>query len=69
MTGSRARFAVRRLLRGIRWYLHEISGDAAYERYCARHLREHPDRPAPSRRDYERHRSRHREHNPASRCC
>lgn len=69
MIVSRVRRAVRRLVSGVRWYLREISGDAAYERHCARHLRAHPDRPVPSRRAYERLRSEHREHTTSSRCC
>ncbi|MFD4975611.1 YbdD/YjiX family protein [Streptomyces sp. NPDC058424] len=58
-----------RLLRGVRWYLKEISGTADYERHCRRHEKQYPDEPAPTRRAYERHRSHHRETNPQSRCC
>ncbi|MFF4759045.1 YbdD/YjiX family protein [Streptomyces sp. NPDC001292] len=58
-----------RLLRGVRWYLREISGTADYERHCRRFEEQHPGEPVPTRRAYERHRSRHREANPQSRCC
>ena len=58
-----------RLLRGIRWYLREISGDADYDRFCQRHLRNHPEAAVPTRRAYERLRARQREENPQSRCC
>jgi uncharacterized short protein YbdD (DUF466 family) len=58
-----------RILRDVRWYLREISGTAAYERFCRRHEEHHPDMPVPSRRTYERQLTRHREENPQSRCC
>ncbi|NUU21153.1 MAG: YbdD/YjiX family protein [Streptomycetaceae bacterium] len=61
--------ACRRLLRGVRWYLREISGDADYERHCRRHLREHPDHPVPTRRAYEEWRARRKEEGPLARCC
>ncbi|MFF7251152.1 CstA-like transporter-associated (seleno)protein [Embleya sp. NPDC008237] len=35
----------------------------------ATHLREHPDRPAPTRREYESWRTRRREERPQTRCC
>jgi uncharacterized short protein YbdD (DUF466 family) len=68
-TGTGARFAPMRLVRGIRWYLREISGDADYDRHCARHLREHPDAPVPSRRAYEAWRAKEKEGRPQTRCC
>lgn len=58
-----------RLLRGIRWYVREISGEADYERFCRRHASHHPGVPVPSRRAYERLRARYREEHPQSRCC
>ncbi|MET7301375.1 YbdD/YjiX family protein [Embleya sp. NPDC005575] len=58
-----------RLFRWIRWYLREISGAADYDRHCLRHLREHPDRPIPSRRAYETWRTKRREEHPQTRCC
>ncbi|CAL9606082.1 MULTISPECIES: YbdD/YjiX family protein [Streptomyces] len=68
MTGALLDRAAR-LLRGVRWYLREFSGEADYERFRLRHLREHPGEPVPSWRDYERQRARHREEHPQSRCC
>ncbi|MEU8135809.1 CstA-like transporter-associated (seleno)protein [Streptodolium elevatio] len=59
----------RRLLAAVRWYLREVSGDAAYERHCERHRRENPDRPSPTRREYEAWRRRRREETPICRCC
>ncbi|MFE9171573.1 YbdD/YjiX family protein [Streptomyces kebangsaanensis] len=58
-----------RLLRGVRWYLREISGTANYERYCRRYEERHPGEPVPTRRAYERLLTRHREANPQGRCC
>ncbi|MEV0600546.1 YbdD/YjiX family protein [Streptomyces sp. NPDC050315] len=60
---------VMRLLRGIRWYLREVSGAADYDRFCQRHRSHHPGEPVPTRGEYERQRIRHREENPQSRCC
>ncbi|WTW94983.1 YbdD/YjiX family protein [Streptomycetaceae bacterium NBC_01309] len=59
----------RRLLAAVRWYLREISGDAAYHRHRDRHRRDHPDRPAPTRREYEAWRRRKQEETPICRCC
>ena len=53
--------------RGLRWYLKEASGEAKWDEYVAR-CREDGTR-AMSRREFERHRSEHRENNPQSRCC
>ncbi len=51
------------------WYLREVSGETAYERYVA-HLREHhPDEPVPSRGDFERRRMDDRDSKPQTRCC
>lgn len=53
---------LRGLLRQLHWYVRELTGEADYERYCARHS------PAPTRREYERIRARHQE-GPPTRCC
>jgi hypothetical protein len=53
--------------RGIRWYLKQATGEAKWDEYLARCARE--DVAPTSRRDFERHRSEHRENNPQSRCC
>ncbi|WP_405805867.1 YbdD/YjiX family protein [Streptomyces sp. NBC_00210] len=60
---------LRQLLNGLRLYVREFSGEAAYDRYCERHRRHHPHAPVPTRREYEHMRTRHREANPSSRCC
>ncbi|MFF9100927.1 YbdD/YjiX family protein [Streptomyces rubrogriseus] len=69
MTGTSSSGPLARLLRGIRWYLREISGTADYERHCRRRREQHPGEPVPTRREYENRRSFHREANPQGRCC
>jgi uncharacterized short protein YbdD (DUF466 family) len=58
---------IRRALAGLRWYLREATGEAKWDAYvddCSRR----GETPM-SRREFERHRSDHREANPQSRCC
>ncbi|WP_436775553.1 YbdD/YjiX family protein [Yinghuangia sp. YIM S09857] len=66
---GRRRWSGRRLRTALRWYLHEISGTAAYERHCEWHRRTYPGQPAPTRRDYEAWRRQKREESPVCRCC
>jgi uncharacterized short protein YbdD (DUF466 family) len=54
---------------GVRWYLREVSGESAYDRYVEHMRRDHAGQPVMSRRDYERRRQDHREENPRARCC
>ncbi len=54
---------------GVRWYLREVAGETAYDRYVEHARREHPDAGVMSRRDFERHRMDDRERNPRARCC
>jgi uncharacterized short protein YbdD (DUF466 family) len=54
---------------GVRWYLREVSGESAYDRYVAHMRRDHPAQPVMSRRDFERWRQDAREENPRARCC
>ncbi|WP_051872189.1 YbdD/YjiX family protein [Streptomyces sclerotialus] len=73
MPGRRSRWgaAVARWGRGVRWYVRELTGESAYERYVG-HLRRHdPDAPVPSRREFERRRTDAREGDPRAgfRCC
>ena len=61
------RAAVVRAGRGVGWYLKQLSGEARWDEYVDRCRR---DGVAPmTRREFERHRSDHQEHNPQSRCC
>jgi uncharacterized short protein YbdD (DUF466 family) len=54
---------------GVRWYLREVSGESAYDRYVAHMRRDHPDQAVMSRREYERRRMDQRDENPRARCC
>ncbi|MGX2992778.1 YbdD/YjiX family protein [Streptomyces sp. JNUCC 64] len=59
----------RRALRWIHWYLRELTGESAYERYCARHRADHPGAPVPTPREYQRLLAARQEAAPRSRCC
>jgi len=54
-------------VRGIRWYLKQVSGEAKWDEYLER--ARHEDVEPMTRRDFERHRSEHKENNPQVRCC
>ncbi|MFD7409858.1 CstA-like transporter-associated (seleno)protein [Streptomyces sp. NPDC059866] len=41
----------------------------SFDRYCARHRRNHPHAPLPTRWEYEHRRIRRQEAYPSSRCC
>ena len=58
-----------KVLKLVRWYVRELSGDAEFARHCARARAHHPDRPLPTRRAYELARLRRREGRPVDRCC
>jgi uncharacterized short protein YbdD (DUF466 family) len=58
-----------RVARSIHWYLRELTGESAYDRYCAHHATAHGvDEPPMSRREFERRRAE-RSAQPGSRCC
>ncbi|WP_043659550.1 YbdD/YjiX family protein [Thermocrispum municipale] len=59
---------VRRTMRGVRWYLAELTGETEYDRYVEHHKRLHPGEPVLSRREYERQRFE-RSAQPGARCC
>ncbi|MBT2417518.1 YbdD/YjiX family protein [Streptomyces sp. ISL-22] len=63
--------SLRRVLRGVRWYVRELTDESAYDRYVAHLRREHPDARVPSRRDFERMRTDRQEQDPRQglRCC
>ena len=54
-------------VRGIRWYLKQVSGEAKWDEYLE--LARSEDMEPMSRRDFERHRTEHKENNPQARCC
>lgn len=56
-------------LRAVHWYLRELTGETAYDRYRERHEREHPACAPLSRREFERRRSDSATIAPGSRCC
>lgn len=51
------------------WYLREVSGESAYDRYCEHLRRRHPDEALPTRAEYWRWRMDERDKNPGARCC
>ena len=59
--------AVVRAGRGLRWYLRQMTGESKWDDYVERCSRAGVT--PISRREFERHRTRHREENPESRCC
>ncbi|MEV1045001.1 YbdD/YjiX family protein [Streptomyces sp. NPDC049916] len=62
---------VRRIAGRIRWYVRELTGESAYDRYVA-HARAHdPDTPVLTRRAFEHRRTDAREADPREgfRCC
>ena len=60
---------VRQAVKGLRWYLREVSGEADYDRYVARAQRCHPEAPVLSRREFERRKMRLRQDRQDARCC
>jgi uncharacterized short protein YbdD (DUF466 family) len=61
--------SVKDAFRAVRWYLREVAGETAYERYAEHMRREHPYAAVMSRRDFERLRQDRREADPRARCC
>jgi uncharacterized short protein YbdD (DUF466 family) len=67
--GVAARLA--RVWRSLRWYLQELTGESAYDRYLQHHTSGHAggeERPPLDRREFERQRW-DRATRPGSRCC
>ncbi|WP_340381670.1 YbdD/YjiX family protein [Streptomyces sp. SS7] len=60
---------VREVVGVLRRYVRELTGEAAYDRYCARHRRRHPQAPVPTRREYQRMRELRSEGASPGRCC
>lgn len=53
--------------RAVRWYVRQATGEAKWDEYVDRCRAQGVD--PMSRREFERHRSDHRENNSQSRCC
>ena len=51
------------------WYVREVMGENAYDRYCEHQRRQHPDAPLLSRREFERRRMDDQDEHPGARCC
>jgi uncharacterized short protein YbdD (DUF466 family) len=66
---SRAGSRWRRLVRGLHWYLRELTGEADYDRYLDRHAVVHPGCPVMNRRDFERWRVEQKASTAGHRCC
>ncbi|MCR2802037.1 YbdD/YjiX family protein [Microbacterium sp. zg-Y818] len=60
---------VRRVGRGIRWYVETLMGDRAYATYLAHHCQQHPDELALTERQFWRERMDDQDRNPGARCC
>ena len=60
---------MRRAWTGLRWYLRELTGEGQYDRYLARHARDHANTAPISRREFERARIDRTDAGPGSRCC
>jgi len=58
-----------RALGALRWYLREVTGESAYDRYTERHRACPAGPPLLSRREFERMRLRQRDDRTAFRCC
>ncbi|MEU9878430.1 MULTISPECIES: YbdD/YjiX family protein [Streptomyces phaeochromogenes group] len=63
--------AASRAVRGVRWYVRELTDESAYDRYVAHARKGHPDAAVPSRREFERMRTDRQEEDPRQgfRCC
>jgi len=59
----------RRAWRGLRWYLREVTGESAYDRYLAHERSAHPDSPVLTRAQFERQRQDLAGARPQQRCC
>ncbi|MGA4851225.1 CstA-like transporter-associated (seleno)protein [Streptomyces sp. G5(2025)] len=62
---------LRRGVRWMRWYVRELTGESAYERYVAHVRKDRPAATVPSRREFERMRTDRQESDPRQgfRCC
>jgi uncharacterized short protein YbdD (DUF466 family) len=61
--------AVVRACRGVRWYLREVTGESAYDRYVEHAARAHEGAAVLDRRAFERQRQDLENARPQQRCC
>ena len=57
------------IARSVRWYVHSVMGDNAYEKYVRHQQLHHPDAPIPTEREFWRQKHEDAERNPKTRCC
>jgi uncharacterized short protein YbdD (DUF466 family) len=55
--------------RAVRWYVREVTGESAYDRYVEHERLGHPDRPVMTRGEFERRRQDLANARPQQRCC
>lgn len=60
---------LRRAGRDLRWYVHSIMGDNAYQHYVTHQRVHHPEEPIPTEREFWIARHAEAEANPKTRCC
>jgi uncharacterized short protein YbdD (DUF466 family) len=60
---------IRRGLSGLAWYLREVSGESAYDRYVTHRQRLHPGEPVMTPAEFWRWRMDDRDRRPSARCC
>lgn len=65
MTVDRVRHGLGRLA----WYLREVSGESAYDRYYEHRRTHHPGEPIMTPEEFWRWRMDERDRNPGARCC
>jgi uncharacterized short protein YbdD (DUF466 family) len=58
-----------RAWRGLRWYVRELTGEAAYDRYVAHARRQHPGLDPMPRAEWWRARQDAEDSRPQQRCC
>ena len=51
------------------WYVREVAGETAYERYVAHRKEHHPGEPVMTEREFWRWRMDERDRKPGARCC
>ena len=67
----RSSVLLRRAIRGVCWYVRELTDESAYDRYVAHLRKTRPGAQVPTRREFERMRTDRQEEDPRQgfRCC
>lgn len=61
--------ALMRSWRAVRWYVREVTGESAYDRYVEHERLTHSDQPVMTRSEFERRRQDVANARPQQRCC